>query len=53
MVLEFELSIVLVKHSESYLQSILLWLFWRWGLVNYLPRLALNCNLPNLTFPNN
>jgi hypothetical protein len=27
---------------EPHLQSILLWLFWRWGLLNYLPRLALN-----------
>jgi hypothetical protein len=27
---------------ELYLQTILFWLFWRWGLLNYLPRLALN-----------
>jgi hypothetical protein len=36
---------------EPHLQSILLWLFWRWGSrENYLPRLALNHNLnpPNL-----
>jgi hypothetical protein len=25
---------------EPHLQSILRWLFWRWGLLNYLPRLA-------------
>jgi hypothetical protein len=30
---------------EPHIQSILLWLFWRWDLVNYLPRMALNCNL--------
>jgi hypothetical protein len=29
----------------------LLWLFWRWGLVDYLPRLALNRNAPSLSFP--
>jgi hypothetical protein len=27
---------------EPHLQSILLWLFCRWGLANYFPRLALN-----------
>jgi hypothetical protein len=27
---------------EAHLQSILGWLFWRWGLKNYLPRLAFN-----------
>jgi hypothetical protein len=27
---------------KLYLQSILVWLFWRWGLENYLPRLALS-----------
>jgi hypothetical protein len=27
---------------EPHLQSILFWLFWRWGLVIYLSRLALN-----------
>jgi hypothetical protein len=30
----------------------LLWLFWRWSLANYLLGLALNCDLPNLSFPN-
>jgi hypothetical protein len=29
----------------------LLWLFWRWGLENYLPRLALNCDPPNFNLP--
>jgi hypothetical protein len=32
-------------------QSILLWLFWRWGLANYLPRLASNLNPPDLNLP--
>jgi hypothetical protein len=27
---------------ELHLQFILLWLFWRWGLANYLPSLASN-----------
>jgi hypothetical protein len=36
---------------EPHLQSILLWLFWRWGLVNYSPRLALNHDPPNLSLP--
>jgi hypothetical protein len=31
---------------KPYLQSILLWLFWRWGLTNYLPRLFSNAILP-------
>jgi hypothetical protein len=34
---------------ESYLQSSSLWLFWRWGLVNYLSGLASNLNPPNLS----
>jgi hypothetical protein len=29
-------------------QFILLWLFWRWGLANYLFRLASNCDSPDL-----
>jgi hypothetical protein len=29
----------------------LLWLFWRWGLVNYLPGLTLNCDSPYLNLP--
>jgi hypothetical protein len=33
---------------EPHLQSILLWLFGRWGLKKYLPRLALNSNPPDL-----
>jgi hypothetical protein len=32
-----------------HLQSILLWLFWRWGFTNSLPRLALNHDLPDLS----
>jgi hypothetical protein len=35
---------------EPHLQSILLWLFWRWGLPNYFPRLVLNLNSPDLSF---
>jgi hypothetical protein len=30
----------------------LLWLFWRWGLTNYLPGLAWNHNSPNVSLPN-
>jgi hypothetical protein len=30
-----------------YLQSILVCLFWKWGLMNYLPGLASNLNPPN------
>jgi hypothetical protein len=41
------------RHSlELYLQSILLWLFWRQWLTNYLPKLASNCNPPDLSLPN-
>jgi hypothetical protein len=29
----------------------LLWLFWRLGFVNYLPRLASNYNPPDLSLP--
>jgi hypothetical protein len=29
----------------------LFWLFWRWGLQNCLPRLALNCYPPHLSLP--
>jgi hypothetical protein len=32
---------------EPHLQSILLWLFWRWVLKNYLPRLASNQDPPD------
>jgi hypothetical protein len=34
---------------ELHLQSILLWLFWRWILTDYLPRLALNHDPPDLS----
>jgi hypothetical protein len=30
---------------ESHLQSMLVWLFWRWSLWNYLPRLVSNSDL--------
>jgi hypothetical protein len=38
---------------ETQLQSILLWLFWRWYLVNCLPGLVLNFDLPNLSLTSN
>jgi hypothetical protein len=38
--LRFELRGALLL--EPHLQSILLWLFWRWDLENYLPGLASN-----------
>jgi hypothetical protein len=34
---------------EPHLQSILLWLFWRQGLKNYLVRIASNHDPPNLS----
>jgi hypothetical protein len=36
---------------EPHLQSILLCLFWRWGLMNYLPGLTLNPDPLNLSIP--
>jgi hypothetical protein len=36
---------------DPHLQSILLWLFWRWGLENYFTGLASNCNPPDLSLP--
>jgi hypothetical protein len=36
---------------EPHLHSILLWLFWRWGLENYLSPWASNHNLPDLSLP--
>jgi hypothetical protein len=36
---------------ELYLLSILLWLFCKWGLVNYLLGLASNLDPPDLGFP--
>jgi hypothetical protein len=36
---------------EPLLRSILLWLFWRWGLTNYLPRLISSLNPPDLSLP--
>jgi hypothetical protein len=54
--LGFELRALYVKTGflpfEPHLQFILLWLFWRWWwgfLTNYLPRLALNCDPPDLS----
>jgi hypothetical protein len=36
---------------EPHFQSILLWLFWRWSLLNCLPKLFLNCDPPDLSLP--
>jgi hypothetical protein len=33
---------------KPHLQSIFLWLFWRWGLVYYLPGLTSNLDPPDL-----
>jgi hypothetical protein len=38
---------------EPHLQSILLWLVWRHGLVNYLPELVSNYDSPDLSLPKN
>jgi hypothetical protein len=46
--LHFTAGALLLK---PYLRFILLWLFWRWGVANYLPGLALNSDPPNLIFP--
>jgi hypothetical protein len=32
----------MLAKQELSLQSILLWLFWRWNLTNFFPRLPLN-----------
>jgi hypothetical protein len=36
---------------ELHLQFVLLWLFWRWGLLNYFPWLASNRDPPYLSLP--
>jgi hypothetical protein len=36
---------------EPHLQSILLWLFWKWSLVNCFSRLSSNLDLPTVSFP--
>jgi hypothetical protein len=36
---------------EPHLQYILIWLLWRWALMNYLPRLPSNFHPPNLSLP--
>jgi hypothetical protein len=36
---------------ELCLQPMLLCLFWRWGLMNYFPGLALNYNPPDFSLP--
>jgi Trk-type K+ transport system membrane component len=50
----FEQCFILAKQvlsTEPHLQFILLWLFWRWGLMNYLLGLTLNFDLPGLSLP--
>jgi hypothetical protein len=51
----FELRASHCKESalslKPHLQSILLWLFWRLDLVNYLSGLTLNHEPPNLSLP--
>jgi hypothetical protein len=37
--------------SDPHLQFILVWLFWRWGPMNYLPGLVLKLDFPNLSLP--
>jgi hypothetical protein len=48
-------TLVSTRHSwkrlELCLQFILLWLFWRWDLTNYLPSLTSSCNPPNVNLP--
>jgi hypothetical protein len=49
----FEFNVTLAKQTlllEPYLRSILLWLFWRWDLKNFLPGLASNYSPPNFSF---
>jgi hypothetical protein len=41
-----ELALYYLSHTTS---PFLLWLFWRWVLENYLPRLALNHDPPDLS----
>jgi hypothetical protein len=36
---------------DPHFQSILFWLFWRWGVVNYLPGLVSNHDPPDLSLP--
>jgi hypothetical protein len=36
---------------EPHIQSTLLWLVWRFGLLNYLPELASNHSPPSLSLP--
>jgi hypothetical protein len=35
-----------VLYLDPHLQFILCWLFWRWGLLNYLPELTFNLDPP-------
>jgi hypothetical protein len=37
---------------EPHLQFISFWLFWKLGLINYMPELASNRVLPHLSLPN-
>jgi hypothetical protein len=46
-------SILAKQALGPHFQSILLWLFWRWALSNYLPRLVSNHSPSNLNLPSN
>jgi hypothetical protein len=37
---------------KPHLQSVLLWLFWRWGTHKLFVQASLNCNPPDLSLPN-
>jgi hypothetical protein len=39
-----------LRHTSK---AIFLWSFWRWGLEDYLPGLALNLDPPNFSQPSN
>jgi hypothetical protein len=40
-----------VLAKQAHLQSVLLCLFWRWGLRSYLVRLASNNDSPDISLP--
>jgi hypothetical protein len=50
---EMALAKQALYHLSQTSSSFLLWLFWRWNLLNYLAGLALNLDPPDLSLPNN
>jgi hypothetical protein len=51
-VLGFKLRNSCLNHFTCLKQGVwLLWLFWRWDLLHYLPGLVLDCDPPNLSLP--